>query len=335
MIAELKKELLKDPESIRELLEEFGFEHINIRGNYLRFARNHEGGQNISLCLDDEYLNVMDFVHGERKDIISYIISEKNTDFKSVLNAIKRILNLSNDWTPTKRRSIFGGVYEKIVNRESSPQKVYDEEILNQYLKIGNDRFLKDHLSLESQRRFEIMYNVETNRIIIPIRNTFGDLCGMKCRRNYDTNDTDDPKYIFEYPCQKSLILYGAFQNYKWLYGADKVFIFEAEKSTIAADSYGYRNAVSIMGNTLSEVQAKELLSLNAKEYVFLLDDGLDLKIIFQNAKKLKEYAVMRDIKISYFDWTESLSVGEKESPTDGGKNVFEYIINNELKKYK
>ena len=212
---------------------------------------------------------------------------------------------------------------------------MYNESILNNYLKVGNTRFLKDHLSLESQRRFEIMYNVETDRIVIPIRNTFGDLCGTKCRRNYDTDNEDDPKYIFEYPCQKSLILYGAYQNYPWLYGSDKIFIFEAEKSVIAADSYGYQNAVSIMGNVLSEYQAKELLSLNAKEYVFLLDEGLDLGITFQNAKILKECAVMRDIQISYFDWTESLSVGEKESPTDSGKEIFEYIIENELVKYE
>lgn len=39
----------------------------------------------------------------------------------------------------------------------------------------------------------------------------------------------------------------------------------------------------------------------------------------------------MRDIQISYFDWTSSLSVGEKESPTDGGRENFKYIINNEL----
>ena len=111
LITELKKQLIENPESICSLLEEFGFEHINIRGNNMRFARNNSGGQNISIRLDDEYIGVTDYVHGERTDIISYIIKEKNTDFKTVLCAIKRILNLSNDWMPTNKRSIFGGVY--------------------------------------------------------------------------------------------------------------------------------------------------------------------------------------------------------------------------------
>ena len=49
MIQELKKQLLENPESIRALLEEFEFEHIIIKRNEIRFARNSEGGQNIRI----------------------------------------------------------------------------------------------------------------------------------------------------------------------------------------------------------------------------------------------------------------------------------------------
>ena len=333
MIQELKKQLLENPENICTLLEEFDFAHITLKRNEIRFARNSDGGPNIRIKLDNnDYLNVTDYARSEHCDIVSYIIKEKHTDFRTVLTAIKRILHLSDDWRPqSNKREIFGGVYSRIINKTKPQPKVYNESILNNYLKVGNTRFLKDHLSLESQRRFEIMYNVETDRIVIPIRNTFGDLCGTKCRRNYDTDNEDDPKYIFEYPCQTSLILYGAYQNYPWLYGSDKIFIFEAEKSVIAADSYGYQNAVSIMGNVLSEYQAKELLSLNAKEYCFMLDEGLDPEITYKNTQTLKSLATMREFKITWFDWRNSLSIGEKESPTDGGKDNFYYILNNEI----
>ena len=335
MLDEILKKLSENPEAIVELLEHYECGKIKVNTREVRFARDDrpESGLNISIRLvNNDACFVKDFARSEANNIVSWLCKEKNVKFKDVLVTIKRILHLSDDWRPqSNKREIFGGVYSRIINKTKPQPKVYNESILNNYLKVGNTRFLKDHLSLESQRRFEIMYNVETDRIVIPIRNTFGDLCGTKCRRNYDTDNEDDPKYIFEYPCQKSLILYGAYQNYPWLYGSDKIFIVEAEKSVIAADSYGYQNAVSIMGNTLSEYQAKELLSLNAKEYIFLLDEGLDLDITFQNAKILKDCAVMRDIQISYFDWTSSLSVGEKESPTDGGMENFKYIINNEL----
>lgn len=339
MINEILQKLSENPDAIVELLEHYECGKIKVNTHEIRFARDDrpESGLNISIRLaNNDACFVKDFARSEANNIVSWLCKEKNVKFKDVLVTIKRILHLSDDWRPqSNKREIFGGIYSRIINKTKPQPKVYNESILNNYLKVGNTRFLKDHLSLESQHRFEIMYNVETDRIVIPIRNTFGDLCGTKCRRNYDTDNENDPKYIFEHPCQKSLILYGAYQNYPWLYGSDKIFIFEAEKSVIAADSYGYQNAVSIMGNVLSEYQAKELLSLNAKEYVFLLDEGLDLDITFQNAKILKECAVMRDIQISYFDWTESLSVGEKESPTDSGKEIFEYIIENELVKYE
>ena len=112
MIQEIKKQLLEDPENICTLLEEFEFEHITIKRNEIRFARNSEGGQNIRIKLENnDYLNVTDYARSEHCDIVSYIIKEKHTDFRTILTAIKRILHLSDDWQPQSRRLIFGGVY--------------------------------------------------------------------------------------------------------------------------------------------------------------------------------------------------------------------------------
>jgi hypothetical protein len=113
---------------------------------------------------------------------------------------------------------------------------------------------------------------------------------------------------------------------------ADRICIFESEKATLACDSYGYNSAVSIMGSTLSSEQAKILLGFNAKEYCFMLDEGLPIETTYNNAKMLKSYAAMRECKITFFDWRDSLCVGDKESPTDGGKENFYYILNNEIR---
>ena len=62
-----------------------------------------------------------------------------------------------------------------------------------------------------------------------------------------------------------------------------------------------------------------------------MMDEGLDPQIIYNNAKLLKSFAAMRECKITYFDWKNSLSVGEKESPTDNGKETFYHILENEI----
>ena len=332
MIQELKKQLLENPENICSLLEEFEFEHITLKRNEIRFARNREGGQNIRIKLENnDYLNVTDYARSEHCDIVSYIIKEKHTDFRTVLTTIKRILHLSDDWRPKNRRLIFGGVYEKITHREDSPPETYDESVLDNYLKIPNERFQRDNISLETQMRFGIGYSVETDRITIPIRDQHGSIIGIKGRRNYETDNVDDPKYLYLVACQMSKTLYGYSENYSNMYGKT-VMVFESEKSVLQCASYGYHNTVALGSNSLSEYQAKMLLSLNPSRVIFMLDNDLPLENTKRNIDMLRSVATMRDLQMSYFDWTECLELPAKASPSDEGKGVLEYILAENIK---
>ena len=331
MIQELKKQLLENPENICTLLEEFDFAHITLKRNEIRFARNSDGGHNIRIRLNDEYLNVTDYVNSIHTDIISYIIKEKHTDFRSVLSAIKRILNLSDDWRPQSRHLIFGGVYEHIIHRTDSSPKTYDESILDEYLKVPNERFQRDNISLEAQMKFGIGYDVCTDRITIPIRDQHGSLMGIKGRRNYETDNKEDPKYLYLVPCQMSKTLFGYSTNYSSMYGRT-IMIFESEKSVLQCASYGYHNAVALGSNSLSEYQAKIILSLSPQKVIFMLDSDLPLENTKRNIDMLRSVATMRDLQINYFDWTECLELPAKASPSDEGKEVFEYILAENIK---
>ena len=331
MIQELKKQLLENPENICTLLEEFDFAHITLKRNEIRFARNSDGGPNIRIRLNDEYLNVTDYVNSIHTDIISYIIKEKHTDFRSVLSAIKCILNLSDDWRPQSRHLIFGGVYEHIIHRTDSSPKTYDESILDEYLKVPNERFQRDNISLEAQMKFGIGYDVCTDRITIPIRDQHGSLMGIKGRRNYETDNEEDPKYLYLVPCQMSKTLFGYSTNYSSMYGGT-VIVFESEKSVLQCASYGYHNAVALGSNSLSEYQAKMILSLNPQKVIFMLDSDLPLENTKRNIDMLRSVAIMRDLQINYFDWTECLELPAKASPSDEGKEVFEYILAENIK---
>ena len=330
MIQELKKQLLENPENICTLLEEFDFAHITLKRNEIRFARNSDGGPNIRIRLNDEYLNVTDYVNSIHTDIISYIIKEKHTDFRSVLSAIKRILNLSDDWRPQSRRLIFGGVYENIIHKVDAPPKTYDELILDAYIKAPNVRFQHDHISLETQMEFGIGYDVETDRITIPIRDQHGSLMGIKGRANFEVNE-ETPKYLYLVPCQMSKTLFGYSTNYSSMYGST-IMVFESEKSVLQCASYGYHNAVALGSNSLSEYQAKMILSLNPQKVIFMLDSDLPLENTKRNIDMLRSVATMRDLQISYFDWTECLDLPAKASASDEGKEVLQYILAENIK---
>ena len=334
MLDEILKKLSENPEAIVELLEHYECGKIKVNTREVRFARDDrpESGFNISIRLtNNDACFVKDYARSEVNNLVSWICKEKNVKFKDVLINIKSILHLSDDWRPQNRRLIFGGVYEHIIHRADSPPKTYDESILDDYLKVPNVRFQRDHISLETQMEFGISYDVNTDRIVIPIRDQHGSLMGVKGRRNYETDNEDDPKYLYLVPCQMSKTLFGYSINYSSMYGGT-VMVFESEKSVLQCASYGYHNAVALGSNSLSEYQAKMILSLNPQKVIFMLDNDLPLNNTKRNIDMLRSVATMRDLQISYFDWTECLDLPAKASASDEGKEVFEYILEENIK---
>lgn len=334
MINEILKKLSENPDAIVELLEHYECGKIKVNTREVRFARDDrpESGLNISIRLaNNDACFVKDFARSEANNIVSWLCKEKNVKFKDVLVTIKRILHLSDDWRPQGRRLIFGGVYENIIHKADVPQKVYDESVLDEYLKVPNVRFQRDHISLETQMEFGIGYSLETDRITIPIRDQHGSIIGVKGRRNYETDNMDDPKYLYLIPCQMSKTLFGYSTNYSSMYGGT-VMIFESEKSVLQCASYGYHNAVALGSNSLSEYQAKMILSLNPQKVIFMLDNDLPLENTKRNIDMLRSIVTMRDLQISYFDWTECLDLPAKASASDEGKEVLQYILAENIK---
>jgi hypothetical protein len=331
VLNKIKEKLIENPEKLVELLSDFGFEHINHRGSEIRFARDWQGGSNISIRLkNNPFCCVSDWSRGISTDIISYIIQEKGVDFREVLQAAKKILNLSNDWRPQQRRALFGGIYEGLScqNREIK-LKTYDESVLNRYEQIGNLRFLRDGISLEAQRFFDIRFSVEDNAIILPLHNEFGDLIGAKARIN-DTPQEGESKYYYPLPTQVSQTLYGYSKNYSYLYGND-VIVVESEKSVAQGYTFNIRNIVALGSSAVSEKQSRMLLQLQPKRIILAFDEGLAFEQIQRNADMIKSCCSMFETEIWYWDADQDLDVGAKCSPTDMGREKFDEIMEEQL----
>ena len=331
MLNEIKTQLIDNPDKLVELLENFGFERINHRGNEIRFARDWQGGSNISIRLkNNQYCVVFDWSRGVTTDIISYIIQEKNVDFREVLQATKKILGLGNDWRPQQKKVLFGGIYNNLSCKNREIQlKTYDESVLDQYEKVGNLMFLRDGISLSSQKFWDIRFSLEDNRIIIPIRNEYSELVGAKGRLN-DNGDEDNPKYLYTIPVAMSQLLYGYSENYQYLYGND-VILVESEKSVMQAWDFGVRNIVALGSHSLSEKQTKLLLQLQPKKIIVAMDEGLEFEHTKRNADMIKNFGGILTPEIWYWDSTMDLDIDLKCSPTDMGKEKFEEIMKEQL----
>lgn len=331
MFRQIKKELLQNPQSIINILEEFGFSDLRIHNNEIRCGLSD--GHNTTAIrirlINNDNLFVNDFVRGLSYDLINYIVKVKSVDFVNVMKAIKSELGISDFYELDTKRSVFGGFYDKIKRRDNDLYvKIYPDEILGEYKNVYSSMFLRDNISFYSQDRFEIGYDIVSQRITIPIRNEYGDLIGVKGRANWKISE-EDPKYLYLVPCASSQTLYGYCQNYQYFINND-ILVFEAEKSVMQCCSYGINNCVSLSGNSISTKQCRLLMTAVPKRVIFMLDKGLDTDITRRNAKMLSVYTQMSDTKILWWDWTKSV-LPDKSSPSDYGRETLLNILNYEV----
>lgn len=330
MLADIKKELINHPDKLKDVLEHFGYCNIVIRPKYISFGRDEKSSKkSIVINLENnEYLYTIDYARNIRKDIFSYIIEQRKVEFIDVLNEVRHALGITYYYDFFDNKGIFGGFYEKIRKRRTNKVNTYDDSILDCYVNCGNTRFLADNISLLSQKFFNIKYDVESQGIVIPIRNQFGQLMGVKERFNYDVPD-GEMKYFYAVPCSMSQTLFGYSQNYEFLVD-NTIYIFEAEKSCMQCYSYGIRNCVSLGSGSISIQQVKMLLELNPKRIIFLHDVGYGLENIMRNIDMVKNYSRFTEVELGYWSYF-GRGYENKVSPSDLGKECLENILQNEI----
>ena len=336
MFEEIKAKLLEQPESICNILDAFGFD--KIRSNHREIRCAFEPGMNPTAVVirlqDNENLFVKDYERNISLDLINYLVKSKDILFKDVMNAIKQELHLDSIYNYKRRKGLFGGLYDKISHSNSEILvTTHPEEILKQYGNIPNTLWLQDGISLSTQRKWSIGYDVLSQRITMPIRTSTGEIMAIKGRLNGDPEEFE-PKYLYIVNGPMSQTLFGYSENYSSLYEGN-VIVVESEKSVLKLDSWGYNNVVALGSNSLSPAQAKLIMSLNPKSVTFMLDKSLKLQNTKTNINMLKNFCVMRQIDIKFWDWTENITLDDKSAPCDDTRDEFEYILNEEIKNEK
>ena len=339
MLKDIKEKLITNADALIELLEEFGFEKITPRVSEIRCARDADGGGNsIQIRLNNnDGAYVTDYARGTKgEDIIAYIMREKGVDFRTVVGKIQKILGLSDDWAKQKQLSLFGGFYNQIGRKNAEIEvKTYPESVLDQYDMTPNERWIKDGITIETQRFYNVGYDVESQRIIFPIRSAeTGEIQGIKGRLNDDNYDEYTPKYIYVLPTPMSTTLFNYSESYGDLYG-NEVWIVESEKTCMVSYGFGVKNIVALGSHSLSEKQAQLILQLNPKRVIMALDEGLDFEATETNLKLLKSFSALRDVEFWYWDTTLDPTIkGTKCGPCDNGAEYFGKVKNEQLKRW-
>jgi len=332
MLEDMKVKFLENPKLIVEYLEKFEYANIKVHETYISFGRDITSSpKSIVIRLkNNDALLVHDYARNQIRDIFSFVILQRHVDFKDVINAAKDVLGI-DDYTYINKQSGFRSFYGALRVKKENRCRILDESVLDKYSHDANLRFLRDGISILAQKFYKVCFDVESQAIVFPIRNETGEIIGLKARINRTPRE-DEQKYYYIEPCQMSSTLYNYFESYQYLESVESVYIVESEKSCMQAFTFGVRNIVALGSSSLSRKQASMLLALNAKNYIFLMDEGLNYETVERNMGLLKVCGIMKVFNIYY--WEDS-DYSNKISPTDLGEIEFKKIINEKLIPYK
>jgi len=328
----IKQKLLEEPNLIVKILEELGCHKINNKYNGQIRSALPDGNNPTSLqIILNENLSTIIYSRTDWQggDLISLIEYLKGYTFTQTLQWICKIIDIDyifdikiKDKKPSETYKLLKQ-YNRFNKNVSKEKIILNENVLNQFIKKPHELFINDGISIKTQYKYEVMYDIDDNRIVFPIRDDDGNLLSVKGRSCIDSDDI--PKYIHYYPLSIKDYLFGLHLNYWEILNKNEVILFEAEKSVLQCDSFGINNAVAIGTNKLSDEKIKKILSLKC-DVVFAFDKGIELEEMLEQANKFKKYT---NIKI-ILDINNILE--NKMSPSDKGRDVFLQLYNNKIK---
>ncbi len=283
-------------------------------------------------------------ISGDIYSIVSYIIYDADTEEK-----IKQCLAKSKYWICNKLNYLeYIDEFYKATSDEDPEKPQYNawlkkfnksqiklqfnevrpKEILEWYGVVPYYQWYKEGLNISTQKYFQVGIDVNSERITFPIHNKDGELIGVKgryCGKNKEIEDKY--KYLYLVPCNKSIEFFNLHRALPYIKKMKEVIVVEGGKTTMYLKQWGYPNAISIEGDSLSDVQVHLLKELGLDiKYIFAFDKDKDTKFVKNEVSKLKGR-----LKFGIFDIDDLLE--DKDSPTDKGKEVWETLYHNNIYK--
>lgn len=338
MNAQQLKEYIADNGYVEQILRAINCHHIQYHSSGYWTCANKDGDNKSAIIIyNNENLNCTNYTrkitqNDRAADIIDLVCFNNECNFVEGLKFICNIIGIEyyHDFEEDLPDSLMITQLLKDMRsdeekRDRTPLKPIPECILTYYRDYVNDLFKDDNISYETQQEFHVGYDELSNRITIPIYSELGDLVGVKGRLFKKNLSDDDVKYIYLEPCPKGRILYGLNKTIDHIKQEGYVIVVESEKAVMQLWTYGFRNAVSTGGKTISSTQV-DMLSRLGVDILFAFDQDVSEEELIDISKKFIDnipiYALMDKDNI----------LKEKESPSDNPDNFCKLLNNNKIK---
>ena len=318
-IRDLKEEIL-NRELLPDILAEIGCHHIVDRGEYISCGNKDGDNPRSIVVYKNDYISCTNYTrqitkNGRSADIFDLISYFEDCSFAEAMKfacGVAGIDYYNGREDLPEALQILKMLRDMMIDdddEDTTPLQPIPDEVMNYFLSYGNKMWEDEGISLTTQAEFHIGYDMQTNYITIPIFDEIGSIVGVK-GRYFGEPDEYHSKYTHIWPCNKSRILYGYWQNKEYIKHSKYIIVVESEKSVLKLAEYGFRNVISTGGKTISKHQI-ELISRTGCVPVLALDKDVqedelnDIANMFMDG--INVYAVIDKDDL----------LNEKESPMD------------------
>lgn len=333
---EIKQYLYENTDKLIEVLEEIGCNHVKeIHGK--RIACSLPDGDNtqsvqVLLCdnLTTKIWTRTDYdTKYDKRDIFTLIQYINECSFSTALKTVCDICNLKVSTKNTVKSDAYDFLkdYKRSLERKAKvveyAPEILDELLLEQFVDSPHMMFLKDGISIETQYKYGVKYDLFNNRVVFPIHDDNGNLISVKGRTcDEQFKEKGISKYLYYYNVNGVYLLYGMHLNMFDILLNNEVIVFEAEKSCMQCDTFGVTNTLACSKKSLSDQQVSKLIKLKV-DITLAFDKGVELNDILIECRKFKGLCNV------YYIFDKDDLLKDKMSPSDLGEEVFKELYNN------
>lgn len=279
-------------------------------------------------------------ISGNIYSLVGYILYDcKNFDdvknnLYQITAYIKNVLNIEDEtegfeetYKPKKDYNSWLRPIQKSRQREFDipENKPIPNNILNQFINYSWQGWIKEDITIETQKEFQIGFDLKSERVTLPLHNSKGELIGIKGRYvGSDPYLLKQRKYMYIYPISKTVELFNLHRALPFIKKTKKVLIVEGAKTCLQFWSWGIKNVVSLEGDRISPIQVKILKELGIDiSFYFAWDKDKDEEFIINQLRQFKSRNVFY-----IMDSIEEPLLDKKNSIADKGKKIALVLIN-------
>lgn len=341
---ELQKSLTD--ENIITLVTSLGADRYENRENYIIFPTicHNENSEDASMKLY-YYKNTGLFNCytdcGESFNIYTlfekvYALQNREIKFSEIVNIIIEKTGIDASLYHFGERKYKSSIDKYKKKNRQKELEIFDDKVLSVFDKHYPIEWIAEGISKESMDKYNILYSISRNKIIIPHYNIDNQLIGIRGRALNEDEEKKFGKYMpieiegkwYSFPLSQNL--YGLNISKEAIKRNKKVIIFEGEKSTYKYDKFFPGNNISCAscGSSLNKNQLNILIkNFDLEEITIAFDKEYEK----YNSEEGKEYFdKLENLCRKYLNYCNFSFIFDKEnllklkdSPIDRGKNIF------------